>query len=284
MSIIDILRKYDIHPVKRFGQNFLIDPNIKRKILESLPLDKGKTFVEIGPGTGALTKQLLKKGERVVAIEIDKKLQAFLEESFSQHYANQFELFKGDVLEIMTEDFLRKVVGADEDNAGDVIVIGNLPYYLSSPILFRTLELNHLIGGAYFTLQKEVVDRLRAKAGTRNYGRLSASFGYFAESKKLFDISPGCFSPKPDIVSTFVEINFKKRFRDCKDREAYLELVKIAFSQRRKQLQGVLAQHYPRKAKQIEDCIIRLKLAPKVRAEELTASNFWNLLELLEKK
>ncbi len=274
MSIIEILKKYDIHPIKRFGQNFLVDPNIKRKIIESLPLNEEDDFIEIGPGLGAITEPLLKKGKFVTSIEIDKKLQAFLEQELIPKYPN-FRLIKGDVLEVFEKNLLQ---------SNDNIIIGNLPYYISSPILFRTLELSAFINKAYFTLQKEVVDRLVAKPGSKNYGRLSAGFGYFTAIKKLFDITPGCFTPKPDVCSSFIEIEFKKKFKaDFQKKEDYLHLVKVAFSERRKQLINLLSKNYGLKQARGEDLMIRLGLPPKARAEELSPNNFWKLLEYIDK-
>jgi 16S rRNA (adenine1518-N6/adenine1519-N6)-dimethyltransferase len=275
MSIIDLLRKYDIHPIRRFGQNFLVDPNIKGKLIEVLPRGEGKPFVEIGPGLGAITEPLLRKGEHVISIEIDKKLQAYLENELAPRYPKNFELIKGDVLEELGTVLRERAV--------PVILIGNLPYYISSPILFQCLKQSHLIEAAFFTLQKEVANRLIAKPGTKDYGRLSASFGRFAKIKKIFDISPGCFSPKPDVWSTFIKIEFKEKYKDADLRDEYMQLVKVAFSERRKQLTGLLSKNYGLKAKQAEDCMIRLELSPNIRAEQLSPSQFWKLLDFIHR-
>lgn len=276
MSLYEIFNKYDIHPVKRFGQNFLIDRNIQQKIVKSLPLGKGKTFIEIGPGLGAITRPLLEAGETVVSIELDKKLQAYLTNELVPEFPNQFCLIKGDALECLNLDLIQSL-------GDEVVLVGNLPYYISSPILFRTLDLSDHCLEAYYTLQKEFADRLTARAGTRAYGRLSASFGLFAEATKLFDIAPSCFSPKPDINSSFVRINFKQRYRVNPLREEYLALVKAAFSERRKQLAGLMVKNYGMKSSEIEDSFIRLELSPKIRAEELTPMHFWKLLEYVHK-
>lgn len=286
MSIIEVLKRYDIHPIKRFGQNFLVDPNIKGKILDVLPRGKGKTFVEIGPGLGAITEPLLKKGDRVISIEIDKKLQAYLENEFIPRFPNNFELVKGDVLQELGK-VLQGPPHLTSPASGrgnkEFVLIGNLPYYISSPILFQALEFSHVIEEAFFTLQKEVANRLIAKPGSKDYGRLSASFGYFAQIKKLFDISPGCFSPKPDVNSTFIQIEFKEKYKNTELRNDYQRLVKAAFSERRKQLTGLLSKHYSLKGKQAEDCILRLGLSPNVRAEQLSPSEFWKLLDFIDR-
>jgi 16S rRNA (adenine1518-N6/adenine1519-N6)-dimethyltransferase len=277
MSQIELIRKYDIHPVKRFGQNFLIDENIQNKILNSLPLGQGKIFLEIGPGLGALTLPLLKRGEQVAAIEVDKKLQALLETELSTYQPKHFTLIKDDALNVLKEGEFQKHFSEPD------VLIGNLPYNISTPLLFAILELASCFEGVFVTLQKEVVDRLVAKAGSEAYGRLSVSFGFFAHVKKLFDIAPGCFSPKPEVWSSFISVEFREKRLAREEKEAYLDLVKIAFSERRKQLAGLLARHYGLKPKQAEDFMVRNSHSPQIRAENLKALDFWHLLLHIQK-
>jgi len=276
MSQIELIRKYQIHPIKRFGQNFLIDGNIQQKILKSLPLNEGKVFLEIGPGLGALTEPLLKKGEQVIAVEVDKKLAAILDQELTPRFPNHFKIIQSDILELMNEDSLKQLL----PEGG--VLIGNLPYSISSPVLFKALDCSRFFENAFFTLQKEVVDRLVARPGTPDYGRLTVGFGLFAKVRREFDISPTCFSPKPDVRSSFFSIEFKGLKLSPQDRQGVLDLVKIAFSERRKQLFGLLSRHHRLKQKKIDDLIIRLKVSQKVRAEELPPQTFLNLYELLQ--
>jgi 16S rRNA (adenine1518-N6/adenine1519-N6)-dimethyltransferase len=275
---IELVRKYGIRPVKRLGQNFLIDENIQRKILGALPLGSGRIFLEIGPGLGALTLPLLKRGERVLAVEFDKKLASALETELSPYLKGGLDLIQEDALRFLAPENLGRTLGGEKG-----ILVGNLPYSISSPILFLLLELHEFFDGAYFMLQKEVIERLTARPGTPSYGRLSAGFGFFTKTTRLFDISPHCFYPKPEVWSSFVEIRFRENRLRTVEREDYLALIKLAFSERRKKLAGLLVRACGLSTAQAEDFMVRGGHSPNIRAEELSPIDFWQLLGHIRK-
>lgn len=188
------LRKYAIRPAKRLGQNFLIDRNILEKIIDAIGVDKEDVIVEIGPGLGALTGELCKHAKKVVAIEKDGRLYEFLLQNCR---FNNLELIHGDVLRY---DFSSK---------RRVKIVGNLPYYITSPILTRLLENRHFIDTIFVTLQKEFGERLLAKPGQKAYGAISCFVQFYSEPSFLFTIKKTSFYPSPKVDSCFLKISIR---------------------------------------------------------------------------
>ena len=244
---------------KRFGQHFLHDPGVIRRIIDAVAPQAGERIVEVGPGRGALTWELLERAKRLDVIEIDRDLAQAL---------------KGDpraktglhvhVENVLDTDFLR-LRGAGEP----LRVVGNLPYNISTPLLFRLLTQRAAISDMYFMLQKEVVDRMAAQPGTKDYGRLTVMLAAVAEVKGLFDVGPGAFQPRPKVWSAIVRLQPAENPRfDIGADGALRTLVTAAFSQRRKtlrnSLKGLLA------GQDIESCGID----PQLRPETLAPAQF----------
>lgn len=210
---------------KRWGQNFLQDPNIISKILESSNARHEDVFVEIGAGSGALTFRLAEMVKKVYAIEIDPELIPGLK---SQAAANT---------EILHEDFLK----TDLTLFGDRIkFIGNLPYYITTPIIFKVLSVNNWLS-SLFMVQREVAERICSKPGNKIYGRLSVMLQAMAQVEKLFDIPPTVFYPKPDVHSTVIKLTPANR--SINDWDLFSKMVKQAFSQRRKKLRNTISEY-----------------------------------------
>ena len=216
-------------PKKSLGQHFLHDENIARKIVEALPV--GAPIVEIGPGQGALTKHLTGHGRTVVGIEIDKRAIALLRERFQ----DSVTFVSGDILKVDFHE-IREHQGAK------LVVVGNIPYYITSEILFRLFEFHPDITSATLMMQMEVAKRLVAERGTRqtkDYGILSVFTRFYSLPQLLFKVSRNSFTPKPNVDSAVIRLEFKERLPDC-DRRLFTNVVRATFGQRRKTIRNGL--------------------------------------------
>ena len=255
-------------PNKRLGQNFLIDPNIVRKIVALAELNPSDHVLEIGPGRGILTEALCHAAGRVTAVEVDPRLHAYLE-------TRQSELPN---VELVCEDALVYPV---ESLPIGTVVVANLPYCLSTPLLFRLLNQRGLIPRMVLMLQDEVADRLVAKPGGSEYGVLSVMAQYAAEITKSFRVSAQCFRPRPEVASAVVLLRTKDRTRLSQQEEAaFRVLVKAAFAHRRKTLVNSLRDE-GYELHSVTETLQRLDIAPTRRAETLPVEDFLRLARAL---
>lgn len=218
-----------IKPLKRFGQNFLQDQNILRKIVDEIGPEQDDSLIEIGPGQGALTEKILEKNSNLIAIEIDKRV--------TEDLANRFpelKIIQADFLKINLSEFI-------ESDQKKLRVFGNIPYYITSPILFKLFENNILLKDAVFMVQFEVAKRITAKQNSDDYGILSVLINYFGEAKLAFKVSPNVFYPKPKVFSAIVHIWFNKQRYDQSFNKVFTLIVKSAFGNRRKTLKNSLS-------------------------------------------
>ena len=212
-------------PAKRFGQHFLRDKRIIQRIIDALAPQSGETIVEIGPGTGALTAELIKAAGRVVAIEFDKKLTPLLHEQFGQ--LPNFKLIMADAL---ATDFCREILPARQAR-----LAANLPYNISTAILQRLIEQRACLTEMILMLQREVVERIMAPAGSSERGFLSVLVEAYCETEKLFDVAPGAFRPPPKVWSSVIRVTFRPRMdTDVTDQELFWQVVSAGFAQKRK--------------------------------------------------
>jgi len=251
--------------IKRLGQNFLIDPNIVRKIVATANLSPADTVFEIGAGRGVLTEALSRAVRRVVAVEIDPQLHRLLQDR--QADWPNVQLVCADALTYPLETV-----------STGAIVVANLPYYLSTPLLFRLLEQRHRFPRLVLMLQNEVADRLVARAGTADYGVLSVMAQYAAEITKVFRVSAQCFRPRPEVGSAVVSLRTKKRETVLSQEEesAFARLVKSAFAHRRKTLVNSLRDEgYTSPA--VMRALTDTGITATARAETLTLEQFVQL-------
>ena len=251
-------------PIKRLGQNFLIDPNIVRKIVALAELSPSDHVLEIGPGRGILTEALCHAAGQVTAIEVDPRLHAYLE-------TRQVELPN---VELVCEDALSYPV---ESLPMGTVVVANLPYYISTPLLFRLLDQRDRFPRMVLMLQNEVADRLVAKPDGSDYGVLSVMAQYAAEITKAFRVSAQCFRPRPEVGSAVVLLRTKQRRELSSEEEPkFATLVKASFAHRRKTLINSLKDEgYNQKS--VIEALQSLTLSPTVRAEVLSVAQ---LIEL----
>ena len=244
-------------PRKRFGQNFLQDPVYQQKIASSIRLNPGSQVLEIGPGKGALTQHLIKRVEHLHVIEMDRDLVTLLSQ---QYPPEKLTIYQGDVLNF---DFSQL--------ASRWSVIGNLPYNISTPLIFRLLEFIDHIDDMVFMLQKEVVDRLIAGPGSKTYGRLSVMAGLDLKCERLFNVPPGAFYPAPKVTSSVVRLTPLKQRLALEIRPQIARIVSAAFAQRRKTLRNGL--------KKLVDAVgfEAAGVDPSERAEQLSIEEFISL-------
>ncbi len=240
---------------KRFGQNFLVDRRCIQRILDAIDPQPGERVVEIGPGLGALTNALLERVERLEVIEIDRDLAARLAQ---QHPSSRLRLHTADALRF------------DYAALGPKLrVVGNLPYNISSPLLFRLIECAQSIVDIHVMLQKEVVDRMIAAPGSRGYGRLTVMLGYRFHVERLFRVSAGAFRPQPKVESAFARLRPRSLPVWCAhDEQLFARIVAAAFGQRRKTLRNALSGVVSEEVLRAAGC------DPQARGETLSVEQF----------
>ena len=246
------------YPRKRFGQNFLQDSYVVERIIGAFRPQKNQTIIEIGPGLGALTRPLAKQTTRLHVIEIDRDLSEKL--SCDPELSSKLIIHNVDVL---TFDFLP---------LGEQLrIIGNLPYNISTPLLFHLLKYAEIIQDMMFMLQEDVVDRICARTGNKSYGRLSVMLQSLCHIDKLFTVDSQSFNPRPKVSSAIVRIIPDLKKYHIPDRETFSVIVKQAFSQRRKTVRNSL------KAMVNEKQLVDSNINPASRAENLTIEDFINI-------
>lgn len=256
-------------PRKRFGQNFLHDQAVIASILANLQAKPEEHWIEIGPGQGALTLPLIQKGIILDVVELDRDLVALLKHQFKEH--PNLTVHSADALKF---DFSKL---ADPDKK--LRVVGNLPYNISTPLLFHLLDFSPYIHDMVFMLQKEVVDRICADPGSKKYGRLSVMMQYYCRCESLFDVPPESFDPAPQVMSAIVRLTpHVAPVVEVKDKAVFDKVVTQAFSQRRKTLRNAM------KTLASEEDMAALGIDPSARAETIPLSGFAELSNYLSDK
>lgn len=270
------MSKFGLIPKKSLGQNFLIDKNIARKIIDSLELYRNDLVVEVGPGKGALTQFLINEPIIYIGIELDTNLVLGLQDFRFISRNLYFEIIEQDFLEFSESN----LVGKFERR---IKLIGNIPYNLTSPILFKVLDNRAFYDEVLLMVQREVANRLIGRPGSKDYGTLSVLFQEFADVKKLFDVSPTCFFPEPKVHSSVITIRFKESLLQYKYYDFLKKMVKLAFNQRRKILQNSLFKRLNLLNQFVQTDPLLYGFSYK-RAEELYPSEFTYLVEHIANK
>lgn len=252
---------------KRFGQNFLHDPNIIDSIIRNINPTPGDSIVEIGPGLGALTEGLFEGAEKLTLIELDRDLIPRLQLKFD-----------GKPVEILNEDALTFDFNRLGSEQHPLRLVGNLPYNISTPLIFHLLEFAPLITDMHFMLQKEVVDRLAAKPGDKAYGRLGIMVQYHCDVTSLIHVGPGAFNPPPKVDSAIVRLVPRPATLKCNNLKLLGQIVTQAFSQRRKTIRNGL------KSLVDIEALEAVNLNPGERPEKLSLSDFIMLANWVHEK
>ncbi|MFT7179158.1 MAG: 16S rRNA (adenine1518-N6/adenine1519-N6)-dimethyltransferase [Oceanospirillaceae bacterium] len=257
---------------KRFGQNFLHDQGIIRHIVACIRPKPEQHIVEIGPGLGAITEHLLATAGHLDVVELDRDLLPYLRIAFAS-YGDNLRIHEADALQF---DF--SSLSKDNSNTPKELlrIVGNLPYNISTPLIFHLLSYTDLIADMHFMLQKEVVLRLAAGAGTNNYGRLSIMAQYFCRVDNLFEVPPEAFDPRPKVDSAIVRMApYTDLPHTANDFKHFESLVKSGFAQRRKTLRNNL------KGIANDEQLQSLGIDPSIRPERLTVGDFVAISNLL---
>lgn len=257
---------YKFTPLKRFGQNYLKDENILNKIVQTIDPQQEDSIIEIGPGTGALTKKIIDKTNNFTAVEIDNRVIDQLKSQFSN-----INLINADFLKLDLNSFSSKT-------RPPFRIVGNIPYNLTSPIIFKIIENRDIIRDAVFMIQLEVAERMNAKIGTKEYGILAVILNHFADVKLCFKVSPNVFYPKPKVYSAVVKIVIKESGMNDRSAQIFIKTVKAAFGKRRKTLRNSLKSSIFENI-DFTNCGIDLGL----RAEQLSIADFIKLSEYVSK-
>jgi 16S rRNA (adenine1518-N6/adenine1519-N6)-dimethyltransferase len=271
-----------IKPKKSLGQNFLVDPSVAERIVKAVSPSASDLIIEIGPGTGALTRLLAENAGHVIAIELDSRL---IEALRTSHDPKKLTLIEQDALAVDWNQLAMKarVFGQQArpgpENARRLRIVANLPYYISTAIIERLLTVRTEIHDLTLMLQKEVVDRITSPPGSRDYGYLSVLVQYHAVASKLFDVAPEAFNPPPKVTSSVVRLTVRSEAPVAvDDEEKFFALVRAAFAQRRKTLQNNLkvvpARAFPRGPR---EALMKAGIEGGRRAETLSLDEFARL-------
>ncbi len=274
-GMAELLKKYDILPKHSWGQNFLSDGNALDRIMDAIDLKEDDEFVlEYGAGLGALTEKMAKEGRTVVAVERDRELCEVLRQL---KWPGAVEIMEDNAKTFDLEPLFQR--------AGKPFkLVGNLPYQLTSPLLFKTLRERHMISQASFLIQAEVAKRLAAQPGGKDYSILSIIFQRVAKIRKAVQVKRGCFIPIPKVDSTFIILEFVDDPElQVKDEQLFIDLVKASFNQRRKTIaNSIKTQPFVKLDKaQMEALKSELPWMEKRRAEELSIKEFVGMCETL---
>lgn len=272
-AVTEILGRYSMAPLKKLGQNFLIDENIVNKIAEAA--SDGGNVLEIGPGMGALTRALAKCSKKVVAVEIDAGMIRLHEETLAD--LGNVTVLHADILKTDI-----KAIGEEYFGGEPFCVAGNLPYYITAKCILQVLDSGAPVKRFTAMVQREVADRLASRPGDSDYGALTASVAYYGDMEFLFPVSAGCFYPRPDVESAVVRILPEAQFEVS--REDYTKAVRVLFAMRRKTVQNNLKNGIGVNATIAGELLQQAGIDPMQRAEELSPRQYAVLAEVLRNR
>ncbi len=268
-SIKQELREYGLFPKKRLGQHFLVDRNILNKIVRAAQVEKEDVILEVGPGLGEMTLALAHQAKKVIGIEIDERLVAILRQKVKDR--PNVKVIKSDVLKI---DFKRHF----REETRPIKVVANLPYQISTPLLFRFIESKEIFSDLFLMLQKEVAERMVASPGRKEYGPLSIFIQAFSNVSIQFIIKPSAFFPPPKVESGLVHMAWKEKpMIKTDDEEWFKRVVKACFSYRRKTLINALKHSELSPLRSVESRMEEIGIDPRRRPETLTIDEFARL-------
>jgi 16S rRNA (adenine1518-N6/adenine1519-N6)-dimethyltransferase len=273
-SIRKELAEYGLFPKKRLGQHFLIDRNILNKVIETAQVGKEDVVIEVGPGLGEMTLALARLAKQVIAVEIDPQLVEILKKKLAD--CPNVEVVRSDILKVDFRPFLEK-------EGHPVKVVANLPYQISTPLLFRFIEAREVFSTFTLMLQKEVAQRMAASPGGKEYGRLSVLLQMFLDLSVRFFIPPSAFFPRPKVESAVVHMGWKEKpMVEMQDEAWFKKVVKACFGYRRKTLVNALRHSELLLPESIESRMEKIEIDPRRRPETLTTEEFVRLADALK--
>ena len=272
----EILKKHGFTFKKSLGQNFLIDSNILNRIVDGAGVDKTVGVIEIGPGIGSLTEALAKKAKKVISFEIDGRLLPILAETLVDY--NNVEIINNDILKVDVDN----IIAEKMSDCDKIMVVANLPYYITTPILTHLIENTEKIDDYVVMMQREVANRLNAKVGTKDYNSLTILLNYYTDVEYLFTVPKKVFVPAPNVESAVVKIMTKEK-KEFEVDQKFFKFVRSCFVQRRKTLLNNLISSYGKDKKQdLQASCFDSEIEATRRSETLTLTEFYNLYNNLK--
>lgn len=277
-----IINKYKVKANKNLGQNFLINEEVVNQIIDKSNVNKNDLIIEIGPGLGTLTQELLEKAGKVVCIELDNNMVKILQDRFKLY--KNFELINADILKVNLHEIIRK-----EKNNNEITnakIVANLPYYITTPIIMKLLEEKLDLDTITVMVQKEVAERLTAIPGEKNTGAITYSVYYYSEANPIIEVDKNSFIPSPEVESEVIQFKIRKQpLVDIEDVDVMFKVIKNVFTQRRKTLLNALINTKVVESKEKAINILnKLGLKETVRAEELSIYEFASIAKSLKNK
>lgn len=277
---VEVLQKYQFNFQKKYGQNFLIEPQVLETIVDAAHIQADDCVLEIGPGIGTMTQYLAEQAREVVAVEIDKALIPILQDTLSE-YPN-VTIINEDILKVDLEKLVK-----EKNDGRPVKVVANLPYYITTPIIMQLFESHVPLHSITIMVQTEVAQRMQVGPGTKDYGALSLAVQYYSRPEIITHVPPTCFIPRPNVGSTVIRLTrYEKPPVEAADESFLFSLIRASFNQRRKTLVNGLsnASGLNLSKAQITEALEQMGLPANVRGETFTLEQFARLTELLYRK
>lgn len=275
-----ILNKYDIKANKRFGQNFLIDDQILSKIVEGANINNGDLIIEIGPGLGNLTQYIIERSGYTLLIEIDNNMINILTDRFPDK--SKYMLINQDILKVNLDELITNLEQSINRKFNSIKVVANLPYYITSPIIFKLLQDSHRIDEIVVMVQKEVADRIVNTNSKKDYGILTLMVQYFADSNIILNVPSSSFIPRPNVESAVIRLTKTSHYH-AKNEKVLFDLIHASFQNRRKKMINSLVNtHFMGMEKeQVINLIKSNGFSENIRAEELKLDDFIKIADSL---
>lgn len=277
---VEVLQKYQFNIQKKYGQNFLIEPQVLETIMDAAQIQADDCVLEIGPGIGTMTQYLAEQAREVVAVEIDKALIPILQDTLSE-YPN-VTIINEDILKVDLEKLVK-----EKNDGRPVKVVANLPYYITTPIIMQLFESHVPLHSITIMVQTEVAQRMQVGPGTKDYGALSLAVQYYSRPEIITHVPPSCFIPRPNVGSTVIRLTrYEKPPVEAADEGFLFSLIRASFNQRRKTLVNGLsnASGLNLSKAQVTEALEQMGLPANVRGETFTLEQFSRLSELLYRK
>lgn len=275
-----IMRKYNLDFKKKFGQNFLTSEEILDEVISKANISKDDIILEIGPGIGTLTAKLLETGAEVISVEVDLELVKPLKDRFFMY--DNFTIISSDILKVDIYNEMVKILGNKGKKLDDrkIKVVANIPYYITTPIIFKLLENRNIVSEIYIMVQKEVAERICAKIGTKESSSITYMVSYYTEYLWDIYVDKTKFMPSPKVDSKVIALRFRESpYPEVKDEELYFEIIRTAFLHRRKTFLNSVSSSNKIDKNIVSKILEELGIDLKIRAEKITDNMYANIVE-----
>ena len=275
-----IMKKYNLDFKKKFGQNFLTSEEILDEVISKANISKDDIILEIGPGIGTLTAKLLETGAEVISVEVDLELVKPLKDRFFMY--DNFTIISSDILKVDIYNEMVKILGNKGKKLDDrkIKVVANIPYYITTPIIFKLLENRNIVSEIYIMVQKEVAERICAKIGTKESSSITYMVSYYTEYLWDIYVDKTKFMPSPKVDSKVIALRFRESpYPEVKDEELYFEIIRTAFLHRRKTFLNSVSSSNKIDKNIVSKILEELGIDLKIRAEKITDNMYANIVE-----